>query len=67
MTTGVMPGDNEWTDCHRKTNGAFNALDRLTYLRSTMFAGRESFGRKTLVLEHQDTGPVASVRSGARA
>jgi hypothetical protein len=53
-----VPGDNEWTDCHRKNNGSFNALERLTYLRSTMFASAESFGAKKLALEHQSAGPV---------
>jgi hypothetical protein len=53
-----VPGDNEWTDCHRKNNGSFNALERLGYLRATMFAGPESFGQEKKVLEHQDAGPA---------
>ncbi len=52
-----VPGDNEWTDCHRKNNGSFNALERLNYLRSTMFARPESFGQKQRLLEHQDGYP----------
>ncbi len=56
-----VPGDNEWTDCHRKNNGGFNALERLAYLRSTMFASRRSFGKEKLMLQHQDVGPVAGV------
>ncbi|MEP6630271.1 MAG: hypothetical protein ABJA89_07350 [Lapillicoccus sp.] len=31
------PGDNEWTDCHRANNGAYNPLERLTYDRSVFF------------------------------
>ena len=31
-------GDNEWTDCHRKKAGAFDPLERLTFLRSNFFA-----------------------------
>jgi hypothetical protein len=54
-----VPGDNEWTDCHRKNNGSYNALARLDYLRSTMFATPWSFGREKMALEHQDAGPVA--------
>ncbi len=27
------PGDNEWTDCHRDNNGAYNPLNRLNRLR----------------------------------
>ncbi len=32
------PGDNEWTDCHRKKAGSFDPLDRLAFVRKTFFA-----------------------------
>ena len=32
------PGDNEWTDCHRANNGAYDPLERLDVLRSLFFA-----------------------------
>jgi hypothetical protein len=48
-----VPGDNEWTDCHRINNGGFNALERLRHVRETMFAEDESFGRRKMRLEHQ--------------
>ncbi len=31
------PGDNEWTDCHRASNGGWNPLERLAYLRQLFF------------------------------
>ncbi len=31
------PGDNEWTDCHRPTNGPYNPLERLDAIRATFF------------------------------
>ncbi len=31
------PGDNEWTDCHRTNNGAYNPIERLAALRKTFF------------------------------
>jgi hypothetical protein len=31
------PGDNEWTDCHRENNGAYDPLERLDALRSVFF------------------------------
>ena len=31
------PGDNEWTDCHRPNNGAYNPLERLAAVRATFF------------------------------
>ena len=31
------PGDNEWTDCHRTNNGAYQPLERLAFDRSVFF------------------------------
>jgi len=31
------PGDNEWTDCHRANNGAYNPLERLDAVRKLFF------------------------------
>jgi hypothetical protein len=31
------PGDNEWTDCHRTNNGAYNPLERLAEIREDFF------------------------------
>jgi len=31
------PGDNEWTDCHRANNGAYDPLERLATIRSLFF------------------------------
>ena len=31
------PGDNEWTDCHRAINGAYNPLERLGKVRKVFF------------------------------
>jgi hypothetical protein len=55
MTKPVVyiPGDNEWTDCHRSNNGGFNALERLAHLRKTMYPTLDSLGQTTLPLEHQ--------------
>jgi hypothetical protein len=51
--TIYVPGDNEWTDCHRTNNGGYNSLERLNYIRSTMFNNHFSFGQRVLRLEHQ--------------
>jgi hypothetical protein len=48
-----VPGDNEWTDCHRVNNGGYNNLERLDHLRQVMFAGADSFGARIMELEHQ--------------
>ncbi len=48
-----IPGDNEWTDCHRLNNGGFDGLERLTHLRRTLFAQPESLGKLKMPLVHQ--------------
>lgn len=48
-----VPGDNEWTDCHRTNNGGYDNLERLGYLRKTMFAAPETFGMEKMTVEHQ--------------
>ena len=48
-----VPGDNEWTDCHRANNGAYDPLERLAHLRSLFFPSPQSLGQRTLTLERQ--------------
>ena len=48
-----IPGDNEWTDCHRTNNGGYDNLERLDHVRKVMFAKPETFGKETLAPEHQ--------------
>lgn len=48
-----VPGDNEWTDCHRSNNGGYNALERLAHLRRVMYPTLNSLGQQTMPLEHQ--------------
>jgi hypothetical protein len=50
------PGDNEWTDCHRTNNGAYNPLERLDTLRSIFFVQPGSaLGRHPMRVDHQAT------------
>ncbi len=46
-------GDNEWTDCHRASNGAFDPLDRLAFIRRTWFTEARSLGQRPIALERQ--------------
>ncbi len=52
------PGDNEWTDCHRPNNGAFNPLERLTKVRQVFFPnpGRTLGARSTAVTSQAAQG-----------
>ena len=47
------PGDNEWTDCHRTNNGAYDPLERLDTLRKMFYSGSGSLGKKPLAVEIQ--------------
>ena len=48
-----VPGDNEWTDCHRLNNGGMDPLERLAHLRRMMYATPMSLGQTQMALEHQ--------------
>ena len=48
-----VPGDNEWTDCHRLNNGGYDALERLAQLRKVMFPTSPSLGKRQRPLLHQ--------------
>ncbi len=47
------PGDNEWTDCHRKNNGPYDPIERLQKIRDLFFSSDQSLGRQSLTLEQQ--------------
>jgi len=47
------PGDNEWTDCHRKNNGPYDPIERLQKIRGLFFSSDQSLGRQPLSLEQQ--------------
>ena len=48
------PGDNEWTDCHKKDCGGYVAEERLSYLRKTIYLNPDqSFGKSPMLLNNQ--------------
>ncbi len=47
------PGDNEWTDCHRKKAGEYDPIERLGKLREMFFAEAMSLGKEPFELERQ--------------
>ncbi|MFN7932359.1 MAG: hypothetical protein U0R19_03480 [Bryobacteraceae bacterium] len=51
------PGDNEWTDCHRDTNGIFDPIKRLEFLRATFYPDDKSLGRRKMDLTRQSSSP----------
>jgi hypothetical protein len=42
------PGDNDWTDCDRPSNGGFPSLDRLDYERQVFFSTPYSLGQRKM-------------------
>jgi hypothetical protein len=64
------PGDNDWTDCDRPSNGGFSSRERLDHERSVFFSTPFSLGKKRLAQEVQSTpdclgvsGPVPCVEN----
>ena len=44
----LTPGDNDWTDCDRPSNGGFSSLERLDHERAVFFSMPLSLGRHRL-------------------
>ena len=64
------PGDNDWTDCDRPSNGAFSSRERLDHERQVFFSTPFSLGAHPLRQEVQSTpdclgvnGPTACVEN----
>src|SRR5215471_9093111 len=48
------PGDNDWTDCDRTSNGSWNSLERLDHERQLFFNTSSSLGQHTLKQDVQN-------------
>jgi hypothetical protein len=64
------PGDNDWTDCDRPSNGSYNSLERLDYERQVFFNTPFSLGQRRMRQEVQAgqlclgvNGPVQCVEN----
>src|SRR4029079_5549212 len=51
----LTPGDNDWTDCDRASNGGFVSLERLEHERAIFFSDAQSLGRRRLHMDVQAT------------
>ena len=58
----LTPGDNDWTDCRRDSNGRLDPLERLAKLRGVFFADAWSLGRARMPLARQE---ACAEREGA--
>jgi hypothetical protein len=64
------PGDNDWTDCDRPSNGGFSSLERLDHERQVLFKTPFSLGQHRIRQQVQTSplclgvsGPVACVEN----
>jgi hypothetical protein len=61
------PGDNDWTDCDRPSNGGFNSLERLDHERQVFFSTPMSAGRHPMAQEVQTAPTCLGYVSGPAA
>lgn len=47
------PGDNEWTDCHRKSNGSYEPTERLKQIRQIFFKSPKKQTSSSIKIESQ--------------
>jgi hypothetical protein len=47
----LLPGDNDWTDCHRQNNGGFDPLERLALLRTVFYPNDATLGAQPETLQ----------------
>lgn len=50
----LLPGDNDWVDCHRS---GFDPMERLNKMRQLFHSGERSIGQRTIRLERQSSNP----------
>ncbi len=60
----LTPGDNDWTDCDRPTNGSYSSRERLDHERQVFFSTPFSLGQRRLRQEVQ-TAPLCLGANGA--
>jgi hypothetical protein len=57
----VLPGQHDWADCGSAAAGGYDAVERLDFLRQTMFSDTASLGNPALALARESE--VARFRS----
>jgi hypothetical protein len=59
----LTPGDNDWTDCDRPSNGGYSSLERLDYERRVLFNTPFTLGQHRLHQQVQ-TAPLCLGQAG---
>lgn len=55
-----VPGDNDWLDCARVSNGGYDPLERLEKLRKLFWPDNRSLGQRPITLQRQAGRPEHS-------
>jgi hypothetical protein len=58
----LVPGDNDWTDCHRGRAGGYDPLERLARLRQVFYPDESSLGQTPLKLQRQSADAATDAR-----
>lgn len=56
------PGDNEWADCHRASNGSYDPMERLQTLRRLFYQAGRSLGKQPVLVQNQSSLMPAHAR-----
>lgn len=59
-----VPGDNDWTDCHKASDGTYDPEERLAKLRGTFYRDGETLGKQRFELTRQSEAYPENVRWG---
>lgn len=57
----LIPGDNDWTDCHRS---GMDPMERLAKFRELFESGNTSLGQRTIALDRQSSDARFAARFG---
>jgi hypothetical protein len=57
----LTPGDNDWTDCHRANNGAYDPLERLAMIRRMFYPNNFTLGKRKMEVVRQSDDPRFSL------
>jgi hypothetical protein len=60
------PGDNDWTDCDRPSNGGYNSLERLEHERMVLFNTYYSLGQHPMLQEVQEEALCLGLDAGGK-
>jgi hypothetical protein len=55
----LLPGDNDWADCHRASNGGFDPRERLAFFRQLFYSGGAAAAKLQVERQREAAGGQA--------